>query len=335
MPGMDAWPGGGGHAVEPNRVGRGTVEARSYVLVSACRNEENYLDGLARCIAAQTIPPLRWIIVDDGSTDRTHEVAVGWATRLPYLQVVRMPGGRPRSFSSQVYAAQHGSEIARSLNYDFIGFLDADILVEPGYYERLMEHFEREPGLGLGGGVVIDQHPGRQENIRAGSEEYHVAGGVQFFRRACFERIGGYTPIDGGGQDTIADVMTLMHGWRICSFSDLPAMHLRPDGFAKDNVWTRGMKWGRKFYLLGYHPLFYFGQCLRRIGRRPVLVGAFCQFVGFVLAALRREPRPVTKDFIAFLRASQLRRLRGMLARKPSLTNAQSQAATARNPAGG
>ena len=285
------------------------MERQTYVLVSACRNEEKYLDGLAEMIAAQTVPPLRWIIVDDGSTDRTYERAEEWAARLPYLQVVRMPGGRPRSFSSQVYAAQHGSEVAKSLNFDFIGFLDADIKLPPDYYEALLQRFDQENGLGLGGGIVIDQYSDRTENIRAGSEEYHVAGGVQFFRRECFEKIGGYTPIDGGGQDTIADVMALMHGWKIRSFADLPAMHLRPDGYTKDNVLKRGLKWGRKFYLLGYHPVFYFGQCLRRIGKRPWVVGSLCQMLGFVLANFKGESRPVSSDFVRFVRRVQIDRL--------------------------
>lgn len=289
------------------------MESRNYVLISACRNEENYLDGLAECIAAQTVPPLRWIIVDDGSTDPTFERASAWAKKLPFLEVVRMPGGRPRSFASQVYAAQHGSEVVKSLAYDFIGFLDADIRVAPDYYERLLQRFGDESGLGLGGGVVIDQYADRTENIRQGSEEYHVAGGVQFFRRACYEKIGGYVPIEGGGQDTIADIMALMHGWRLQAFSDLPAMHLRPDGFARDNVLTRGLKWGRKFYLLGYHPIFYVGQCLRRAGRRPVLVGSFCQLLGFALASLKGESRPVPNEFVQFLRKLQLERLRRTL----------------------
>jgi glycosyltransferase involved in cell wall biosynthesis len=295
------------------------MEPRNYVLVSACRNEENYLDGLAECIAAQTVRPLQWIIVDDGSTDRTFECASGWAKKLPFLKVVRMPGGRPRSFASQVYAAQHGSEAAKALDYDFIGFLDADIRLAPDYYERLLRRFAEEPGLGLGGGVVIDQYADRTENIRQGSEEYHVAGGVQFFRRSSYEKIGGYVPIEGGGQDTIADIMTLMHGWKIQAFPDLPAMHLRPDGYAKDNVLTRGLKWGRKFYLLGYHPIFYFGQCLRRVGRRPVLVGSFCQLLGFVLANLKGGTRPVPNEFVRFLRKLQLERLRRSLV--PGWTN--------------
>ncbi len=289
------------------------LDKKSYVIISACRNESGYIDGLIDCIAAQTIRPTRWLIVDDGSTDDMNAKALARAKELPFIEVVKMPGGRPRSFSSQVYAAQHGYELVKDSPWDFIGFLDGDIRVEPHYYETLMSKFAADRKLGLAGGAVIDQYDGYTEDIRKGSEEYHVAGGVQFFKRDCFEKIGGYVAIDGGGQDSIADIMSLMFGWKLRVFSELKAMHLRPDGFAKDNTWQRGKKWGRKFYLLGYHPVFYFAQCLRRVGRKPFLWGSLCQFLGFVFANVRAEKRPVSDEFVQFIRQLQMKRLRQSL----------------------
>lgn len=293
------------------------MRPQSYVIISACRNEADYIEGLIDTIAAQSHLPLKWLIVDDGSTDDTIVRAVSRGRDIPFVQVVQMSGGRPRSFSSQVYAAQHGAELVRSLSHNFIGFLDADIRLGPDYFERLLAGFTADAKLGLAGGVVIDQYADRQENIRKGSEETHVAGGVQFFRRECFEEVGGYMAIDGGGQDTIADVMAMMHGWGIRSFPDLPAIHLRPDGFAKENVLRRGLKWGRKFYLLGYDPLFYLGQCARRVFRRPFLIGSVCQLYGFLVAMAKGGARPVSADFVRFLRAKQRQRLwdglRGLL----------------------
>lgn len=283
---------------------------QSYVLISACRNESGYVEKLIDAIAAQKIRPLRWIIVDDGSTDDTYARAVAKSAQLPFVEVAKMPGGRVRSFSSQVYAAMYGSERVKDLPYDFLGFLDADILVKPDYYERLMEFMNADPQLGICGGAVIDQFADRVVDTRKGSEDYHVAGGVQFFRRKCFEQIGGHHPIQGGGQDTIADIMAMMHGWKIRVFPELPALHLRPDGFARDNVFKRGRNWGRKFYLIGYHPLYYLAQCARRIGQRPIFIGSFCQLLGFIIANEKGEPRPVSPEFVSFLRKLQMQRLK-------------------------
>jgi biofilm PGA synthesis N-glycosyltransferase PgaC len=286
------------------------MQVGSYVLISACHNEEAYVRGLIDTIARQTVSPLRWIIVDDGSTDATYSNAVARSKELPFLQIVRMPSGRTRSFTSQVFAAQYGYTLIKEMEFDFVAFLDADIRLEPDYYERLITLLNGDKQLGLGGGVVIDKYEDRTENSRGGSEEFHVAGGVQLFRRRCFEQIGGYCAIDGGGQDTIADVMSVMHGWKVRAFSQIKALHLRPEGFVKEKVFGHGMKWGRKFYLLGYHPLFYFGQCIRRSIRRPFVIGSVFQLFGFVWATIKGEPRPVSPEFVRFLRRAQMRRVR-------------------------
>jgi glycosyltransferase involved in cell wall biosynthesis len=278
------------------------------------RNEEAYIEGLIDTIAAQKLRPIKWIIVDDGSSDKTHQLAMARSNELPFIELARMPGGRERSFSSKVFALQHACELAAKYEFDYIGFLDADIRLAPDYYERLIGFFEKDARLGLGGGAIIDQYEDRTENIRKGSEDYHVAGGVQFFRRQCFEQVGGYVPVDVGGEDTIADVMAMMHDWKIRTFPELDAQHLRPDGlFTKVNVFRRGMRWGRRFYMLGYHPLFYFGQCARRLGQRPLLIGSLCQLLGFMVATAKGGARPVPAEFVRYLRRSQMERLHQML----------------------
>jgi poly-beta-1,6-N-acetyl-D-glucosamine synthase len=284
-----------------------------YVLITACRNESAFIDGLIETIAEQTLQPLLWLIVDDSSTDGTYVKAKEGANRLLYLHVTRIPHGRSRSFASQVYAQQTGYKLIRELDFEFVGFLDADIRIEKNYYFKMIQHFKANSKLGIVGGVILEKIKNRLENRRAGSEEFHVAGGIQFFRRECFEQIGGYIPIDGGGQDTIADIKAMMYGWTIKTVHEAKAVHLRPDGFSKQNVFRWGIAWGRKFQLIGYHPLFYFGQCLRRINYRPIVVRSLCQLLGFIIASLKAEPRSVSEDFVRFLRKQQLRRMRNVL----------------------
>ena len=284
--------------------------AGSYVLVSACRNEAGYISGLIKTVSTQTTRPDRWIIVDDGSTDDTAARAEAKIASVPFLQIVKMPRGNPRSFASQVYAQQHGCELLKGLSFDFIGFLDADIRVGPDYYSRLIDFFKADHCLGLCGGAVIDKYGNRLANPRKGSEDFHVPGGVQFFRGQCFEEIGGYLPIEGGGQDTIADITAMMNGWKVRVFPELQVLHLRPDGFAKDGIFQRGIKWGRKFYLIGYDPIYYLGQCLRRITSRPLVIASIAMLWGFIWANYKAPPRPVTPEFVRFLRELQWRRMR-------------------------
>lgn len=285
----------------------------AYVLVSACRNEGPFLADLAATVAQQSHLPRKWLIVDDGSTDDTFARAEALARELPFLEVVRMPGGAPRSFSSQVFAAMHGCHVLAPEKFTYLGLLDADIRLPRDYYATLIGLMEGNPRLGLCGGQVLDQRGERLEDSRAGSGDYHVAGGIQFFRRTCFEAIGGHHPIPGGGQDTVADIMAMMQGWEVRVVPSLAVIHLRPDGFARSGVLQRGLAWGRKFHLLGYHPLYYLAQCANRLHRRPWLMGSLCNLIGFVIASVRREPRPVPPEFVRFIRQLQLRRLRSRL----------------------
>ena len=273
------------------------------------------MDGLVDCVAAQTVLPARWVVVDDGSDDGTFARCSARSKDLPFLEVVRMPGERPRTFSSKVFALQHAYERVRPTDGEYVGVIDADIRVEPFYYEGLIHLMKSDARIGLGGGTVLERHPGGLANTRKGSEDFHVPGGVHFFRRECFEQIGGYVPIDAGGEDTIAEVMAMMHGWKVRAFEELTALHLRPESIGNANVLVRGMNWGRRFYLLGYHPLFYFCHCARRLGWRPVLIDSLCRLLGFVVAAARREARPVSNEFIQFQRQLQMRRMREALTR--------------------
>jgi cellulose synthase/poly-beta-1,6-N-acetylglucosamine synthase-like glycosyltransferase len=286
---------------------------RSYALVSACRDEADYVDGLIDAVAAQAVQPLRWVIVDDGSMDGTYERVLARSRRLGFLEVARMPAGRPRSFSSKVYAVQHGCELVKGPGFELIGFLDADVRFGPDYYRKLFERFEADARLGLAGGMVVDQYAHRNGRIRSGSEEYHVPGGVQLFRRECFEQVGGYVPVELGGEDTIADVTAMMRGWRVRTFPELEVRHLRPEGCGKGNVLIRGMRWGRWFYLLGYHPLYYLGQCVRRLSCRPVVIGSACNLLGFIVAYLKGGERPVSVEYLRFQRTLQMRRVRQTL----------------------
>jgi glycosyltransferase involved in cell wall biosynthesis len=289
------------------------IRNRRYLLISACRNEGGYVEGLLDTVAAQTVLPVRWVLVDDGSSDDTYSRATLKGRSLPFLEVAKMPGGRPRDFSSKVFALHHAYERARGIEAEFVGVMDADIRVEPCYFEQLISLMERNSRLGLGGGTVLEQSGRGVVNTRQGSEDFHVPGGVHFFRRECFDQIGGYVPIDAGGEDTIAEVTAMMYGWKVRAFTELTAVHLRPGDVGSANVLERGIKWGRRFYLLGYHPLFYFCHCVRRWGWRPVLLDSCCRLLGFLIAAAKGEARPVSKEFVHFHRQLQMRRLRGIL----------------------
>jgi biofilm PGA synthesis N-glycosyltransferase PgaC len=172
----------------------------SYVLITPARNEEAYIAQTLKSVTSQTVLPLRWVIVSDGSTDRTDAIVSKYATEHSWIELLRMPERTERHFAGKVYAFNAGLDRVKHLDYDIIGNLDADVSFEPDYLEYLLEKFESMPKLGVAGtnrweGTVMYDY--RVSNID------DVAGACQLFRRECFEAIGGYKPVKTAGSTSL------------------------------------------------------------------------------------------------------------------------------------
>src|SRR5262249_44565822 len=146
-------------------------------------------------MVAQTNPPLKWVIVSDGSTDGTDEIVSSYAAKHEWIELLRMPERKERHFAGKVMAFNAGWERVKSLSYDVIGSLDGDISFDAEYFAFLMAKFAENPRLGVGGTPFTE---GRGTYDFRFSSIEHVSGACQLFRRECFDAIGGYTPIRGG-----------------------------------------------------------------------------------------------------------------------------------------
>src|SRR5881394_1185634 len=100
---------------------------KEYVLITAARNEEGYIQKTLQSVVAQTHLPKAWIVISDGSTDRTDDFVRDFASRYDFIRPLRLDNGSERSFSSKSFALNAGYEAIRPLDFDFIGILDADI----------------------------------------------------------------------------------------------------------------------------------------------------------------------------------------------------------------
>ena len=183
-----------------------------YVLITPARNEETFIRKVLDSVAAQTQPPERWVIVDDGSTDETAEIVEGYARRIPWIELVRRPQHTERSFAGKVHAFNAGFERVKDVDFDVVGNLDADLSFEPDYLEFLMRKFSEDEKLGVAGTPFIEE--GYDSTRDSFEGENHVAGGCQMFRRQCFQEIGGYIANRAGGIDWIAVTSARMKGWR-------------------------------------------------------------------------------------------------------------------------
>ncbi len=172
-----------------------------YVLITPARNEAAFIEETIRSVIAQTVRPLKWVIVSDGSTDGTDEIVRKHAVEHDWIELVRMPERNERHFAGKVYAFNAGYARVQGLDYKFIASLDADVSFDVEYCEFVLSKLVENPLLGVAG-----------TPFREGDTTYdyrytsldHVSGACQFFKRECFESIGGYVPLQVGGIDLVA-----------------------------------------------------------------------------------------------------------------------------------
>jgi poly-beta-1,6-N-acetyl-D-glucosamine synthase len=278
-----------------------------YVLISPARNEAAFIERTLTSMMAQTMPPLRWVIVDDGSTDRTAEIVTRYATRCPWLELVRRPQHLDRSFAGKVQAFNAGLDRVRALDFNVIGNLDADLSFEPDYLEFLMDKFSEDRKLGVAGTPFTED--GGYDTAKDSFEgENYVAGGCQLFRRDCFEEIGGYVPNRAGGVDWIAVMSARMRGWRVRSFPEKRFHHYRTLGTAQRGTFGANFDYGERAYYLGGSPIWHLFRVAYRLPRKPL--GSIALLLGYCWAAARRIPRPVSREMIRFHRREQMKKLR-------------------------
>lgn len=288
----------------------------AYVLVTAAYNEEAYIGRTIESVVAQTLLPRKWVIVSDGSTDRTDEIVERYAKQNPFIQLVRITEEHPRNFTAQVYAITRGVQSLGDVEFQFIANLDADVSFEPDYYRKLLDEFHKDPSLGLAGGYIYEKNKGVFAS-RPTNGEHSVAHAVQMFRRECFEAVGGYVPLPYGGPDWHAQVVARMKGWRVRAFPQLPVFHYRPTGSA-DRLFRDLFRQGRMDYSLGVLPLFEIMKLVRRARFKPFVLGSLVRFSGFLWGYCKREPRIVSREFVQYLREEQRSQIRQLFSSQRS-----------------
>jgi glycosyltransferase involved in cell wall biosynthesis len=282
-----------------------------YVLITAAKNEESFIERTIQSVLNQTIKPEKWIIVSDGSTDRTNEIVEQYSHRNKFIDFIALPPNKERNFGSKVKALNKALKKLEGMDYDFIGNLDADVTLDKGYYEEVFRTFKSNPKLGVAGGIILDCIGDKvyPQNISLNT----VAGAIQVFRKECFEKIGNYTPFKYGGEDAYMEIMARMMGWDVQTLAELKVHHHRPTGTGMGSLSKANLRSGKMFYTLGYSPVFLFVRCSYRIFDKPVLIGSVLNILGYFSAFIKNEKCPAGDAFINFVRSEQKERLKSLL----------------------
>ncbi len=279
---------------------------KSYVLITPCRDEAEYARRCLDSVVGQTLRPALWVIVDDGSSDATPEILAEYAREHDWIQVVRREDRGKRAVGPGVIDAFYaGYATIDPKDFRYLCKFDLDLDLGERYFEVLVERMEAEPRLGTCSGKAYfeDAKTGRLISEQCGDEM--SVGMTKFYRRECFEDIGGF--VREVMWDGIDCHRCRMEGWIACSWDEpeLRFVHLRPMGSSQKSIWTGRKRHGFGQYFMGTGWVYMTASAVFRMRVPPYVFGGLASWWGYAKSALQRLPRYEDAEFRKFLRRYQ------------------------------
>ncbi len=279
---------------------------RTYILISPAKDEEKHIETTIRAVLKQTVRPFRWIIVDDGSQDKTAKIVEEYAKAHPWIQVVAINRDVKRGYgSAEIRAFTAGYRLIENERSDFVVKLDSDLDLPPDYFERLLARFNEDPTLGIASGIYLEKHANEWVAIKMPC--YHASGASKVIRWQGFRDIGGFVSMMGW--DTLDEIRAQMKGWKTQHFTEIQFYHLRTEGAAAGLVNMNKLQ-GQGYYLTGGGLLFFAFKVMHRIILgKPFLIGGLALLWGFLKSWSSRRERIVNEDESQYYRRLLNRRL--------------------------
>ena len=278
----------------------------AYVIITPARDEGERIQRTIDSVVKQTVRPSKWVLVDDGSTDKTGPLIDAAAREHSWISVIHCADRGCRNQGGGVIEAfYNGFELVEQESWDFLAKLDGDLAFPNDYFENCFKRFAADSQLGIGGGSIYGKVNDALVEDSPGDPPFHVRGATKIYRRATWQAIGGL--VKAPGWDTVDEVKANMLGWRSYSFKNLRVVQLKPTGSA-DGAWRNWVKNGLANYVTGYHPLFMLLKCCRRaLSHRSLTVptGLGC---GYLKGYLKRVPQ-AEPGLVRYVRREQVKRL--------------------------
>jgi biofilm PGA synthesis N-glycosyltransferase PgaC len=284
------------------------AQTGKYVLISPCRDEAEYMRETLNSVVNQTVRPAKWVIVDDGSTDKTPEILAEYQLKHGWIEVVtRADRGRRAVGPGVVDAFYAGYGTIMPDDYEYLCKLDLDLRLPPRYFETLIAKMTANPRIATCSGKAYIEEAGHLVNERHGDDT--SLGMTKFYRVSCFKAIGGF--VHEVMWDGIDCHRCRMMGWIACSWdeADLRFVHLRPMGSSQQSIYTGRMRHGYGQYFMGTSLLFIVASAIYRVNQKPYLLGSLAVVWGWLRAAIQKKPRYSDPEFRKFLRDYQWRLL--------------------------
>ncbi len=284
-----------------------------YVVISPVRNEEDYLRKTIESLANQTIKPMEWIIVNDGSTDKTEEIIKEYMPKYGWIRLLTLSDrGYYYPGTGVVNVVKKGYETVQTKDWEYLVKLDCDLSFDKDYFEKLFNEFDKNPKLGIASGCVY--LPINNQLIQEAAQTDHPVGASKVYKRQCWDAIDGLKPIPGWD---LADLLSAqMNGWETANFFDLVIVHYRLTGSRRKGLFGPKFLQGRFEYRHGYAFLYTCFKSIFHLFSKPFIIGSIGKVTGYLYAAIIREPYLFEKDMRKFLRKKHRKFLKEKLSLK-------------------
>jgi biofilm PGA synthesis N-glycosyltransferase PgaC len=279
-----------------------------FIVITPAKNEEEYIQKTINSIVSQTILPNEWVIVDDGSVDKTAAIAEKAARAYSWIKVVKRQDRGYRDLGAGLVDVIYSGLTQTNINdYEYLFNVDADIWLRPNYFEAILAKFRNSPRLGIASGIIFESDHGKLVRVRAQTEM--AFGALKGWRRKCFAEIDGL--VRGLGHEAIDCFKAMMLGWETGNFEDqeLWAIHLRPMKSSIQNRYRGWARHGKAQYFMGSHPIWVLASATYHMLDRPYIIGGICAIIGYLEALLNKSARYNDYEVRKFLHSWQIDKL--------------------------
>jgi poly-beta-1,6-N-acetyl-D-glucosamine synthase len=268
------------------------------------KNEEEYVARTLNSVVSQTFLPVEWVIVNDGSTDRSVEIVSEYSRKFPWIRLVNSNGTRRSRGGHVVDLFYKGLEQLTTTEFEYLVKLDCDLSIAPDFFAVVLQTFVEHSKLGITSGISHIQVGG--ELVEEKSAPGHTLGATKIYRRSCFEDIGGL--VRSMGWDGIDEIKARMLHWEAWPLRQLAVMHHRQEG-KQLGTFASGLERGKGSYFMGYHPVFLLARVFRQLLRPGYFIDGIGILSGYFAALFRGEEKIPDVELVKYLRKHQIRKL--------------------------
>ena len=269
-----------------------------YTIITPAKDEGKYIEHTLKSVCAQTLKPEKWIIVNDGSIDNTAEIVKTYQKQYPWIMLINNKNTSEKRLSgSKVIRAFYlGYDSIKYHDFDFIAKLDADLILQENYFEKVSFAFQENSKIGLCGGYCVTKK--NVVLVKDRTVRDHIRGAIKAYRKQCLENIGGLKPVLGW--DGLDEMTASYFGWEIKQLP-LQVIHLRETRKEYNSLLHRYHA-GTAYFRTGYGLLLTMLKAVFWAFKKPYLAGGAAFLIGFLAAFMRGEKKLGDKDLRRFFR---------------------------------